>query len=329
MTKTEFLKILEEVQWAITKINQSILKNLSNDREVPISEQKKLLEQKKYSPCENLNKEDLIATVDCEWAKNNKIKVEWDDPETEDERLKIINKINRSIQEAIDKGEALPDTPNYFPKAKLKYSLIPEYPVYFDFGNDDDGHHIGFFFDNEILYKLFLQENDIINSIDRIYVRWNKTVLEYTSEKQSKEYKEYSDCFIFWFDDKDINIKDVDSLVDEHNEEYSEVSEIPVVSQQKVSGNVDKELELEKENKELKYLNRVAINKVKRLSAKKNRFSLSSLSDKDLELIVDRCRKINKKINYAKVGRELGRNAKTVKSEIHRRNMGWLENSPD
>jgi hypothetical protein len=67
---------------------------------------------------------------------------------------------------------------------------------------------------------------------------------------------------------------------------------------------------------------------VKKLTLR-TKFKLSTLSDDEIQHIVDDTRKRNGKINYANTGRHFGVDAKTVKDEIIRRNMTWLENSPD
>ena len=85
---------------------------------------------------------------------------------------------------------------------------------------------------------------------------------------------------------------------------------------------------LNKEMEEDKNLLKVYTNKIKTLKKKTN-FKLGSLSNEEIEKLADECRKKNGKLNYTEMGRRLGRDPKTVKSEIERRNLSYLKNPPD
>ena len=85
--------------------------------------------------------------------------------------------------------------------------------------------------------------------------------------------------------------------------------------------------QLERDKAGLNNILRISQNKIKTLR-KRDNFRLGNLSDTDLELIADRNRKINGKINYSAIGRELGCSHETVRREINKRDLAYLIEPP-
>ena len=81
--------------------------------------------------------------------------------------------------------------------------------------------------------------------------------------------------------------------------------------------------EKDDQNKEFQIL----LKRYKALSVR-SKYVLGNMTDDELEQLVDNNRKLNGKINFAALGRRLGRDPKTIEKEIERRKMTWLYNPP-
>ena len=81
--------------------------------------------------------------------------------------------------------------------------------------------------------------------------------------------------------------------------------------------------EKDDQNKEFQIL----LKRYKALSVR-SKYVLGNMTDDELEQLVDNNRKLNGKINFAALGRNLGRDPKTIEKEIERRKMTWLYNPP-
>lgn len=84
---------------------------------------------------------------------------------------------------------------------------------------------------------------------------------------------------------------------------------------------------VDKYENEIKAMNNqlsIAHNTVKKLKLR-SRLKLSDLTDSEIQSLADRTRKRNGKINYAEMGRKLGVDPHTVKREIKRRKISWVE----
>jgi len=134
----------------------------------------------------------------------------------------------------ITKEESLPGTTFYqdkvyhnkvYQRRVSSKDISPPFPVYFDFGYNENNAFIGFVCNNETFYKLF-PSGDIGYTLNEksITARWNKTIYELYKNKMSKKYKTYLEPFKEWFDDREIDIVQVDSLIDEQPKENTKVS---------------------------------------------------------------------------------------------------------
>ncbi|MBL7110153.1 MAG: hypothetical protein ISS11_07945 [Candidatus Marinimicrobia bacterium] len=72
------------------------------------------------------------------------------------------------------------------------------------------------------LYELCLQEDQ-----EKVAARWNKTILEYCQKKQSIKYKRWANKIEEWFDDENIDIEEVVSLVDGFSDSNKFIGEWP------------------------------------------------------------------------------------------------------
>ena len=85
--------------------------------------------------------------------------------------------------------------------------------------------------------------------------------------------------------------------------------------------------DLEKENQSLNNIISIQNNKIKKFK-KRDKFKLGNLTNTQIETIADDCRKMNGTINYAKMGRKVGRDPNTIKNEIERRGLSYLKTAP-
>ena len=93
----------------------------------------------------------------------------------------------------------------------------------------------------------------------------------------------------------------------------------------KIKKEYDK-LKREKENQNKEH--QILVKKIKMLTIR-SRNALGNLTNQELEQLVENNRKINGTINFAALGRQLGRDPKTIKNEIERRGLTWLYNAPN
>lgn len=163
----------------------------------------------------------------------------------EAERIKVTRGLNEKIQKLIEKQrgkreklyQAEYDLQGIKGKGREKQlekidrlkklckvypSLIPEYPVFFILKRISKNYKtISIELDNKIIYDLCLKDKE-----KTITSRWNKTVLEHYKDKKAKKYESYLEPFYEWFEDREIDIKKVDSLIDEskHNTKLYELN---------------------------------------------------------------------------------------------------------
>lgn len=234
----EFLELFKQVkELQFSKLN-------SNDKtEVGLTEQNKTI------PFEDISNN----APDCYYMDSEGFRPSSSDLKdfteypykNESERIKVVRRLNKNIQKLIDKDKkariklsqaeidlqikkeknkekALKEIERLNKQISPPRSLFSEYPVLFTLKwNTKNFKTTSIKLDNNTLYNLCLHDKE-----KTITARWNKTVLEHYEDKKAKKYETYLEPFYEWFEDRDIDVEEVDSLI-KTEKESSKESEKP------------------------------------------------------------------------------------------------------